>query len=194
MSRMGYSQADHDAVFRVWVDVWLKSGGLDERPALIATRNRLRAENQPCPSKPTIEAWMAAEDWMGRGKKIRQEQQVVTDRRAAAESISGPSREAMVEDLTNQILPAFQVAIRELHGDLTLSSYQRAKVLAELAMAMDRSMSALGKASPTIDRLGIAQKVVYLLADFVQEQFPQHAQTLLAIIEPFSKRLVTEFS
>lgn len=194
MSRMGYSQADHDAVFRVWVDEWLKAGGLDERPAVTASRRRLRAEGLPCPSKPTLEAWMAAGNWLERARKIRQERQASTDRRVVAETISGQGREAMVEDLTGQILPAFQLAIQEVHGDTTLSSFQKAKVLSELATAMDRSMSALGKASPAIDRLGIAQKVVYLLADFVQEQFPQHSQTLLEIMEPLGRRLVDEFA
>ena len=69
----------------------------------------------------------------------------------------------------------------------------RMALMVQLADATTKMTSAARKLAPTISELGVAQAVLEDMLGFVRAEFPQHAEAILEIIEPFGETLTTRF-
>ncbi|MBF0448161.1 MAG: DUF1804 family protein [Magnetococcales bacterium] len=67
---------------------------------------------------------------------------------------------------------------------------KQVEALTRLSQALDRTVNALVKATPPPPCLTIARDVLQKQVVFVERRFPQHAQALLAILEPFGEELI----
>ncbi|MBF0179250.1 MAG: DUF1804 family protein [Magnetococcales bacterium] len=100
------------------------------------------------------------------------------------------NRESLVGDLLVEYLGMHMEAMEAVKR--VDEPLERVKSLSQLSQALDRTMRALGKASPELSRLAVAQWVLARLAEFVRHHFPDHLPVLLEILEPFGEALLRE--
>lgn len=67
------------------------------------------------------------------------------------------------------------------------------KMMASLADSTNKMIAASGRLTPKISQLGVAQDVLQRLTNFVQEDFPHHADAFLEILEPFGYELAKAY-
>jgi len=110
------------------------------------------------------------------------------DMARSASVIAGEGIETVVSSVVEDFMILAQGLLDEIkNGDLTVD--QKVKHLVALADAMTKMTASAGKLAPKISELGVAQDVMRHLLEFVQQNFPQHAEVILEIIEPFGERL-----
>ncbi|MBF0182467.1 MAG: DUF1804 family protein [Magnetococcales bacterium] len=114
------------------------------------------------------------------------------DRVRAASQMSGSGREELVRDILAQFLLSQQTAMQEL-ASAEIPAEDRVRLLTSLSDAFNKTMSALAKTSPNLDRLGVANEVLSLLAGFVAHHFPEHGPALVAVMEPFGAELARHY-
>jgi len=95
-------------------------------------------------------------------------------------------------DLTAAVLDDF---IRLFQGTLeALRSHEgdpilRAEAISRLSDAYAKTVKAAGATNPELSKLGTALEVTKHLAQFVRQEYPQHTEAFLEILEPFGERL-----
>lgn len=68
----------------------------------------------------------------------------------------------------------------------------KAEAMSKLADALNKTMSAVAKASPQLNRQAIAADLLALLVRWVQANAPQHIEAIAEILEPFGAFLSKE--
>ncbi|MBF0423844.1 MAG: DUF1804 family protein [Magnetococcales bacterium] len=114
------------------------------------------------------------------------------ERHRAASLVSGSGKQDLVQDILRQFLLAHQTAMTDL-ATAEITPEDRVKLLASLSDAFNKTMSALAKTSPDLDRLGVASETLTLLAHFVANHFPRHGPALVEIMEPFGAELARHY-
>ncbi|MBF0294267.1 MAG: DUF1804 family protein [Magnetococcales bacterium] len=101
------------------------------------------------------------------------------------------NRESLVGDLLVEYLEMHMEAIESVKCQVA-DPLHRVNALSRLSQALDRTMRSLGKASPELSRLAVAQWVLTRQAEFVRNHCPDHLPVLLEILEPFGEALLRE--
>lgn len=117
------------------------------------------------------------------------------DRARAAASIGGGGKEELLAAVIEDFVILFKSSIDEIKAKSAadLSVTDKIKALTMLADSFSKTMSAAAKASPELNKLGVAQDVLQKLSDFIVDRFPQHGTAFLEILEPFGDVLAAEF-
>ncbi|MBF8273453.1 MAG: Protein of unknown function DUF1804 [Magnetococcales bacterium] len=115
------------------------------------------------------------------------------ERVRAASQMSGAGRDELVRDILAQFLLSHQTAMKELSA-ASIPAEDRVRLLASLSDAFNKTMSSLAKTSSNMDRLGVANEVLTLLAYFVANHFPGHGAALVEIMEPFGAELARHYN
>ncbi|MBF0125699.1 MAG: DUF1804 family protein [Magnetococcales bacterium] len=102
------------------------------------------------------------------------------------------SRESLVGDLLEDYLALHRDAVEAVKREEVMTPLQRVDALSRLSQALDRTLRALGKASPDLSRLAVARWVLGRQAEFVKTRFPDHLSLFVEILEPFSEELLRE--
>jgi hypothetical protein len=71
-----------------------------------------------------------------------------------------------------------------------LKPLERAEAMSRLADAYTKTIRAITKSAPELNRLAVASEVLQLLAKFVRDRFPAHAVAFMEVLEPFGEELV----
>ncbi|MDS4020660.1 MAG: DUF1804 family protein [Candidatus Competibacter sp.] len=82
-------------------------------------------------------------------------------------------------------LMAHVSTLKALREDPTLTAEKRARILSQLAFAMDKVRKASLVLNPELNKLSVALDLLFRLTEFVQDRYPQHAPALLEVLEPF---------
>lgn len=97
-----------------------------------------------------------------------------------------------IEDVSRQMLTDYVVQhktlidqLREDTSGKPLSPRDKADILASLADSFNKTVGACRKVMPETNELAVALEVLGLLGEFVRSHFPQHAEALLDVLEPF---------
>lgn len=109
----------------------------------------------------------------------------------AAGCLVGNRRELLVGTLLEEYLGLHREAVAAVKSEC-FEPLQRVDALSRLSQALDRTLRALGKASPELSRLAVAKWVLERQADFVRQHFPERLELLVEILEPFGEELVQE--
>ncbi|MAD39562.1 MAG: hypothetical protein CMO30_06445 [Tistrella sp.] len=110
------------------------------------------------------------------------------DKARTAAIIAGEGIEAVVSSVVEDFMLQAQSLLDDIkEGDL--STKEKVAHLVALADAMTKVTSSAKRLTPRISELGVAQDVLRQLLDFVRQNFPQHAEAVLEIVEPFGERL-----
>ena len=135
-------------------------------------------------SRKTLSRWKAAaaeagDDW---------------DLARSASAMAGQSRERMSAEAVEGFATQYQMTIKALEDDKKMPAAERVKMLASLADAYNKTMSAAGRAAPKLSKLAVATDILGGMADFVRAEFPQHAHAFEEVLEPFAQHLVAELA
>lgn len=164
---MAYSQAVREAVRNAYVN---------DRLPLEAAAERVGV------------SYSAAQNWK---RKAKAEGQCWDKARAAVRMSSGG-----LGDLTTQLLEDFAILFQttvEQIRDAEVDPLKKAEAISRLSDAYTKTMRAATKGAPEIGRLAMALEVLDLFAKFVRADYPEHAEALITVLEPFGQTLASTY-
>ncbi|MCC2099124.1 MAG: DUF1804 family protein [Hyphomicrobiales bacterium] len=107
-----------------------------------------------------------------------------------ASLISGEGTEDLIAYVAEEFALLARHLIEDLKKDQDAPIDKRVAMLTSLADALNKTANSAGRLAPKISELGVAQDMVRRLMEFTRDTFPQHADVLLEIVEPFGETLV----
>lgn len=110
----------------------------------------------------------------------------------AAHVIAGEGLDATITHVVEEFMLMAQHMIEELK-DTDQPLEKRVSQITSLADAMTKMTNSAGKLAPKISELGVAQDVIRRMTEFVRAEFPDHADALLEVIEPFAETLAEAY-
>jgi hypothetical protein len=120
-----------------------------------------------------------------RWKKEAQDRGDDWDKMRAAHVMAGGGLEDIGRAVLTGLVTQYQTTLEQLNGDSTLPAQQRVELLASLADAFNKAISASKKILPETSQLAIALDVIQKLSVFISEKHPQHLVAFVEILEPF---------
>lgn len=133
-------------------------------------------------------AYGISEATVGRWKKAAKAAGDDWDKARTAHVIAGEGVEVVVSTVVEDFMIQAQAILDEIKAG-THTTREKVDMLVSLSDAMTKMAASAKRFAPRVSELGVAQDVMAKLLDFVKESFPQHAATILEIIEPFGERL-----
>ena len=114
------------------------------------------------------------------------------DKARAASLLAGEGAEAVSRVVLEEFLKLFQSTLDEVTKE-KLKPLEKAEAMSRLADAYTKTIRAVQKSAPELNRLAVASEVLQLLAKFVRDQFPAHAAAFMEVLEPFGEELVKAY-
>ncbi|WP_102226858.1 DUF1804 family protein [Acidimangrovimonas sediminis] len=133
-------------------------------------------------------AYGISEATVGRWKKAARDAGDNWDAARTAHVIAGEGVETVVSHVVEDFMLQAQSILEEIKSG-THSTTEKVGMLVSLSDAMTKMAASAKRFAPKVSELGVAQDVMGKLLEFVRENFPQHADAVLEIIEPFGDRL-----
>lgn len=99
--------------------------------------------------------------------------------------IAGGGLEDIARAVLTGLVTQYQTTLEQLNGDSKLPAQKRVELLASLADAFNKAISASKKILPETSQLAIALDVIQKLSIFISEKHPQHLAAFVEILEPF---------
>lgn len=115
------------------------------------------------------------------------------DKARAAAGLSARGAGKVAELVLNDFLTMHQATVDAIVAADDIPPMERAETLARLADAFTKTMSAVAKAAPDLGRYAVASEILQDLATFVRGQFPQHAEALAEVLEPFAAHVAEKY-
>ncbi|MBF0416762.1 MAG: DUF1804 family protein [Magnetococcales bacterium] len=149
--------------------------------------NLARAARQLGVAESTARHWRRLDQQAGVSWELRGDGALL-DR--AAGCLIGNRRDRIVGAMLEEYLELHKEAVASVkRGEV--KPLERVDALSKLSQALDRTLRALGKASPELSRLGVAKWVLERQAEFVRLHYPDYLEMFVEILEPFGEELVT---
>ncbi|WP_145507560.1 DUF1804 family protein [Yersinia hibernica] len=120
-----------------------------------------------------------------RWKKEAQDAGDDWDKLRAAHVIAGGGLEDIGRAVLTGLVTQYQTTLEQLNCNADLPAQQRVELLASLADAFNKAISASKKILPETSQLAIALDVIQKLSLFISEKHPQHLAAFVEILEPF---------
>lgn len=101
-----------------------------------------------------------------------------------------------IGDLTNQVMEDFAHLFQRVVQDVKSADVEplkKAEALARLSDSYTKTMRAATRGNPDVGKLAVALEVLDRLAKYVAKEFPEHANVLLDILEPFGDHLAKTY-
>ena len=133
-------------------------------------------------------SYSAAQAWK---RKAKAEGQCWDKARAASRMSSGG-----LGDLTSQLLEDFAILFQttvEQIRDAEVDPIKKAEAISRLSDAYTKTMRAATKGAPEIGQLAMALEIIDMLARFVRAEFPEHAEALITVLEPFGQKVAQKY-
>jgi len=111
------------------------------------------------------------------------------DRARTAARLSGQGAEAVTSAVMEDFLLLFQSTLAAVKDDEGINPLERAEVLSRLADAYTKTMSAVAKGNPKLDKLSFASTILRDLVQYIQANYPQHATAMEQVLMPFSEEI-----
>ena len=116
------------------------------------------------------------------------------DRARSAARLAGDGTQTLAQLILDDYLLLHQATVEGVKTATDVAPIQKAEVLSRLADAFTKTMAAVSKASPQLNRLGVATDVLQRLSRYTAEVHPQHAEALLEVLEPFAAELARDYA
>ncbi len=104
-------------------------------------------------------------------------------------TVQGQGRDALLTKAVEGFVVQFQAAMDNIAERGDVEPLIRVDMMAKLADAFTKTVSAAGRVSPKISRLGVALDVLKDFGEFVRRHHPEGVETLLAALEDFGATL-----
>ena len=127
--------------------------------------------------------------WKRAGKKLGDD----WDKARAAQMIAGGSIEDVVRQTLGVVVQQVQATVQAIQENPDMSPQVKVDMLASLANAYNKLITASKRMMPETDKLAVATDVVKRLAEFTRTRHPEHAPALLEVLEPFGDELAKSY-
>ncbi len=113
-----------------------------------------------------------------------------------AARLAGDGRQSVAEMILNDYLMLHQSCMEDIKSATAIDPLKKAEVLSRLADAFNKTMAAVGKASPELSRLSVATDVIQRLAAFLKRQKPpvEVLEFLIDALDAFTVELSRDFA
>lgn len=109
------------------------------------------------------------------------------DKAQAAQLLAGGGIEDVARQVLSGLVTQFQATMEAVQVDTEIKPAAKVQMLASLADAYNKTVSASKRVLPETSSLATAMEVLQRLATFIRECFPQHVQAFAEILEPFGE-------
>jgi hypothetical protein len=107
----------------------------------------------------------------------------------SATMLAGDGLESVVAAVVEDFVILFQATVEQIKSAENMDAGARVKLMASLSDAFNKMVASAGRVAPKISELGVANDVLQRMAAFVQENYPQHGEAFVEILEPFGEQL-----
>ncbi|MFV9490606.1 DUF1804 family protein [Pseudomonas aeruginosa] len=114
------------------------------------------------------------------------------DRARSAQLLAGGGLEDVARQVLAGLVTQFQATMEAVQVDADIKPAVKVQLLASLADAYNKTVSASKRVLPETSALATAMEVLQRLASFIRERFPQHAQAFAEVLEPFGDVIAKE--
>ncbi len=114
------------------------------------------------------------------------------DRAQSAQLLAGSGLEDVARQVLAGLVTQFQATMEAVQVDADIKPAVKVQLLASLADAYNKTVSASKRVLPETSALATAMEVLQRLASFIRERFPQHTQAFAEVLEPFGDVIAKE--
>lgn len=111
------------------------------------------------------------------------------DKARAAARLSGQGAEAVTTAVLEDFVLLFQSTLSEIKASTDVPPLAKAEAISRLSDAYNKTMSAVSKGAPKLNKLAVAMEVLNLLVRFIREEYPDMVQPFAVLLEPFGRSL-----
>jgi len=111
------------------------------------------------------------------------------DKARAGQLMSDGGIEAVARQVLAGLVTQYQATMQAVTDDAGIEPAAKVQMLASLADAYNKTVSASKRILPETSELATAMQVVQHLAGFIRERFPQHRAAFAEVLEPFGEAL-----
>lgn len=115
------------------------------------------------------------------------------DRLKAATSMTSGNNDDLMKTLINDYVILHQSAIEAVKADDGMVAKDKVAALSSLADAFSKTMKSAGLASPQLSKLAVANDIIQLLGEFIKDNYSQHIDAFLEILEPFGEEIARSY-
>jgi len=133
--------------------------------------------------------YATARNWKREGKKLGDD----WDKARAAQMIAGGGIEDVVRQTLGIVVQQVQATVQAIQDAEDMPPATKVAMLASLADAYNKLMSASRRLMPETDKLAVATDVAKRMAEFVRVNYPQHAPAFAEILGPFGDDLAKAY-
>ncbi|MBG7352427.1 DUF1804 family protein [Pseudomonas aeruginosa] len=114
------------------------------------------------------------------------------DKAQSAQLLAGGGLEDVARQVLAGLVTQFQATMEAVQVDADIKPAVKVQLLASLADAYNKTVSASKRVLPETSALATAMEVLQRLASFIRERFPQHAPAFAEVLEPFGEIIAKE--
>lgn len=129
----------------------------------------------------------------GRWKRESQDEGDDWDKLRAANLLAGGGIENVARAALTGFLTQYQATMETLTNNPDIKAEAKVQMLASLADAFNKTVSASKRVLPETSQLATAMEVVQKLAAFIREKHPKHAAAFVEVLEPFGEELAKAY-
>lgn len=115
------------------------------------------------------------------------------DSARAAVALGDENFAQLGKKLLEDYLVMHQAVVDGIKADKKMSHMDKVVSLASLTDSFNKTMSALRKVAPELNRHAVALDALQRLANFAQQRHPKHVPMLLELLEPFGEELAKAY-
>ncbi len=134
--------------------------------------------------------YQTARGWKSRAKSQGDD----WDNARAALRISSSGVKALTAGVIEDFVHLFQTTIESLKEDKNIPALQKADAIAKLSDAYQKTVKAAGNSDPGLSRLSVVMDVLQKQMQFIRDNFPQHIDIFMEILEPLGEELSREIA
>ena len=109
-------------------------------------------------------------------------------------TMAADGQDSAVSEILETGIIMIMAEMDRIRQDEDMTPDGRTKAIASLSDSFNKLVVATTRVSPKLSRLGVATEVLRRLAEFVRENFPQHKDVFLEILEPFGVELTKAYA
>jgi hypothetical protein len=115
------------------------------------------------------------------------------DSARAAVALGDENFAQLGKKLLEDYLVMHQAVVDEIKADKAMKATEKVAALASLTDSFNKTMSALRKVAPELNRHAIALDALQRLAAFAEQNYPKNVPALIEMLEPFGAELAKAY-
>lgn len=100
------------------------------------------------------------------------------------------------KELINQVIQKFYIQSERIFESIEKTEQLKPEVMVDLMVRWADAMSKVSKTLGTsndFNKIGFALELLQFMSTFIREQYPQHAEAFLEILEPFGREVTKTY-